>query len=150
MNGYENKTLCAECGGVCCKALPGGTFPEDFGMPDEARLQAALASGRYAIDWWEGDVTGGERGQTYFVRPAVKGSEGELRDPAWGGTCTFFIHGTGCELAFSDRPYECRFLEPMPLVDGRPKCRMDYPCGVPCKKASAIAWVPYQYLLEAL
>jgi hypothetical protein len=145
MNGYENKKLCAECGGRCCKTAPGGTFPDDFGLPDEASLRRALNSGRYAIDWWEGDVVpDGDRDQVYFVRPAVAGCEGQRRDPSWGGICTFYAWGKGCELDFSSRPYECRFLEPAS------KCQTHYPSGSPSKKASAIAWRPYQNLLEVL
>jgi hypothetical protein len=138
---YENPELCKACGGECCRYLPGAAMPEDFGLPGEATsLLAALASGRWTIDWWEGDPRPGEDSlsHAYFVRPATKGNEGERYDPSWGGVCTF-LSTDGCELPPEARPALCRFLEP----------RADGNCikhGV-TKQEASIAWLDWADLL---
>ena len=141
----ENQELCAKCGGKCCKIAPGAAFPKDFGLPgDPTKLKLAFESGKWAIDWWEGDARKGknELGETYFVRPAIKGKEGNLRDPAWGGECTFLTE-VGCSLPVDERPLNCKMTEPQPE-------------GVGCtlhknkdKRAAAVAWIPFTKLLES-
>lgn len=138
---YDDKKTCSACGGRCCKTMPGCAYPEDFGQALE-KLDSALASGRWAIDWWEGDPRPGkdEMSKAYFVRPAVKGHEGRIYHGAWGGECTF-LGPYGCELASDERPRECRHLEPLP--EG--VCEMHGDCG---KQSAAIAWIPHAEALE--
>jgi len=64
----------------------------------------ALASGRWTLDWWEGQTPA-----PYFVRPAIKGHEGRLFHLGCGGECTFLGPG-GCELR--RHPLQCRLLRP--------------------------------------
>lgn len=109
----EDKDVCTKCGGVCCKQLPGHTTPSDFDN-DFNIVEEALLSGRYAVDWWENyeEVeTAGANG--WYIRPATKGMEGELKDGSWGGECTF-LTDKGCELSFENRPEGCRELIPAP------------------------------------
>ena len=35
---YENKELCSDCGGKCCKRMSGICQPEDFGQPLTEKL----------------------------------------------------------------------------------------------------------------
>lgn len=144
----QDATACTACGGACCKAMPGGSHPNDWGAPNvaemERRIAAALGSGRYAIDWWEGDPRGLEEGdlgyvsQGFYIRPATKGKEGRVYDASWGGECTFLMP-TGCTLAHDARPLECRTLEP----------RYPYRCEQHHgKHATAVAWIEYHSLLE--
>lgn len=134
---FDNKKICTDCGGACCKHLPGSAYPEDFGN-DFEQVKAALATGRWAIDWWDGDPRNGkdELGSANFVRPAIKGYEGRLYHGAWGGECTF-LGPDGCELKSKKRPRECRLLEPQ---EGKGKCKMHQNCG---KQDAAIAWLPF-------
>jgi Fe-S-cluster containining protein len=129
---YLKPNLCAPCGGKCCKTIPGCAYPEDF--PTKEVLQAALDSGRWCIDWWEGDAREGhtELSKTYYVRPAIKGYEGVRHHPSWGGECTF-LGKNGCELSVLDRPTECRSLEPR--VNG---CYTHNGHG---KQSAAVAWL---------
>jgi len=135
---YENKELCSQCKGRCCKRQPGACFPIDFSLPgDLSKLREALASGKYTIDWWEGDPRKNkdELDKAYFVRPSIKGKEGERYDPTWGGECTFLTK-KGCSLETEKRPLNCKMLEP----------REDHQCfihGNKNKHAAAIAWLPY-------
>lgn len=141
---------CQRCariaGGECCKNAPGATIPEDFGMPETIQLAAALASGRWAVDWWEGDPRPEceEYDQVYFVRPAVTGFEGKIYHPAWGGPCTF-LKLPGCELSAEKRPWACRVLEPH---DPQP-CKLPEGIGN-TKQFSACAWLPFQAILSAV
>lgn len=129
---FLRPSLCAPCGGQCCKKLPGCAYPEDF--PTKEALQAALDSGRWCIDWWDGDAREGmdELSRTLFVRPAIKGHEGQREHASWGGECTF-LGPNGCELKPSKRPTECRSLEPR-----KDDCYMHNGHG---KKSAAVAWL---------
>lgn len=145
----EDAKTCTTCGGNCCKAVPGILAPEDVGAPElsvmRERLTSLFATGRYAIDWWEGDPRPTPRegylGCVEYVRPAVKGEEGELRDPSWGGPCTF-LGPSGCELTFDDRPHNCRALVPR----RGPQEGCELPVGAR-KVDYVLAWLPYRDLL---
>lgn len=141
---FERPGVCGPCGGKCCKGMPAAAFPIDFGATSEAMLQSLtekLSTGRWAIDWWEGNPSDDSAGdgieQAYFVRPAVRGN-GQLFDPSWGGPCTFHS-STGCEI-FSERPQGCRGLEPS---DPPGKCTPRHST----KQDAAIAWLPFHSLI---
>jgi len=92
--------------------MPGVCLPSDFKKPLRRSLSEALRSGKYSIDWWEGDPRkhGGGLSKIYFVRPATKNSR-ELFDLTWGGECVL-LTPSGCSLAPDERPSGCRLLEP--------------------------------------
>lgn len=116
MSDYVDHTVCAECGGVCCKGASGITFPRDFGFTAveiETALVAAFASGMWIVDHWEGycpSVPDGSEGR--FVRPR---HDTDPCDPVecatWGGHC-LFLFADGCALPDDSRPTTCRSLEP--------------------------------------
>lgn len=120
-------------------------MPEDFGPPEELRekLREALATGNWAVDWWEGDPTGGDKGQVYYVRPATKDKAGGSRifDPSWGGVCVFHT-STGCSI-FENRPSGCRGVKPGKNPAGGFDCSVEHST----KEESAIAWHPYNDML---
>jgi hypothetical protein len=136
---FVNKIICSECGGECCKKMPGSCYPEDFGLPgDFSSLDVALNSGKYAIDWWEGDARGDmeELSKTHYIRPATKDKIGVLYDPSWGGECVFLAKD-GCVLKEDKRPLGCKKLEPKKNT----KCVTHDNVN---KRNAAIAWIPYQ------
>jgi len=137
--GVEAPSVCAACGGVCCKNQPGAVFPEDVGFPEEPeRLISMLRSGRYAIDWWEGDIDPeGDLDVCYFVRPAARGREGQTRHASWGNDPCTFLTETGCALPFEERPRGCRMLTPGP--EGK-DCQ---PREGSTKADACRAWRPY-------
>lgn len=145
---FEASDICGACGGKCCKSMPGATHPADWGAPNENimfdRLVVALSSGRWAIDWWEGDPSGLDASDSryvdhgLYVRPATKGNEGRLYDASWGGECTF-LTPNGCSFQHGDRPTECRALEPKYPY----RCEQHHG-----KQVTAIAWLPYHDLLK--
>ena len=139
---YLNVELCKKCGGKCCKHMSGIAYPEDFKNPLKEGLIEAFKSGKWVIDWYEGDPTDANKlSKAYFVRPAIKGNN-KLFDPAWGGECIFLTE-TGCTLKPEERPMTCRMLEPVTLN----KCVFH---GAESKATCAIAWLPYtKVILDA-
>lgn len=153
---FVDATICGPCGGECCRYYPGIASPEDFGAPDvdvmRSRLNEALTSGRWAVDWWEGDPRPyDERGDdgaddyrssSEFIRPAMKGHEGQLSHAGWSGPCTFFTEGKGCALEHDARPRNCRGLIPMVGASCAEKdvSKVDY----------VRAWEPYLDLIASV
>lgn len=146
-DGTVNKRICSDCGGKCCKQAPGLVSPNDFPNQDTMVQDIAdlLLSGRWAIDWWDGDPRdNGDLCQVYYLRPAIVHYEGIPQHPSWGGPCTFFNEGSGCDLAFANRPLQCRQL--IPNYDGCTYPSQDY-----SKKSVVILWIPFQdQIKEAL
>lgn len=142
----EDPSICKPCGGQCCKHLPGENRPEDFGAPGPrfiVLLTAALASKRYAVDWWEQAEPGvNSEADTYYVRPAIVGVT-RLVHGTYGGQCNFLVDNK-CELTWEVRPHGCKALVPT--------------AGKSCnqtpehhKREYAKTWLPYQVeLLQAL
>jgi hypothetical protein len=138
---YYNSKICRKCKGKCCKELPGSAIPSDFEPDIENNLIVALKTGKWAIDWWEGDPTGkGILDLAYFIRPAVVGKEGVIKDPSWGGICVF-LKSNGCALKKSKRPTCCKSVEPK--KDGKCIAHLD-------KKAAAILWLPFNEMIEKI
>lgn len=142
---YLNIEICKKCGGVCCKKLPGATYPEDFEEPLLESLVETFKSGDWAIDWWEGNPTHTGRREidkAYYVRPRTKNST-KLFNPSWGGGC-IFLDKKGCKLLPEERPKSCRMLEPKL---GGVDCIHHDSTG---KRGAAIAWLPFTtVVLEA-
>ena len=129
-----NTDLCAKCRGRCCQSLPGCAMPEDFKPNVKETVLAALVSGQFAIDWFEGDPRDGrdELDRAYFVRPATTSGR-RVFDASLGGICVFW-RPSGCLLEPTDRPAGCRLVIPQP--DQNCTCEIT-------KRVAAIAWLDY-------
>jgi len=123
--------------------MPGCAFPEDFQDLSVEGLAKVLQTGLWAVDWWEGDPTGGDLNQTYYLRPRTKG-KGVIYDPSWGGECIFLAEG-GCQLQPDQRPLMCRMLIPNEADPGH----CDLAEGAFSKQDCAAAWIPYQDTITA-
>lgn len=133
---YLNEEICRNCGGACCKALPGSYFPDDFEKPIKENILKLIREGRIAIDWWEGDITNKDkRSESYFLRPKTKDSN-RILDPSWGGEC-IHLSSEGCKLKPNERPKQCRLLEPKP----NNKCKTHKDSA---KEDSCIAWLKHE------
>jgi hypothetical protein len=146
----ENATLCGACEGYCCNSYPGGTVPEDWGAPDRevmrGRLLEAFGSGKWAIDWWEGDPRDNvdfgvslkdQLSMAYYVRPATTDIAVPLFDPTHGKPC-IMLDKNGCTLEHDDRPAQCRDL--VPSENYPEECRG--PAST-TKQGCCIQWIPY-------
>lgn len=139
---FDNPTICKACGGKCCRKHPGALFPSDVGSPPTVEAVCKLLrTGRYVVDWWEGDPRKdcNDLGQAYFLRARAT-NDTELRSPSWAGQCVFW-GADGCELEAANRPTQCRALEP---------AGVDEECVDHASKQDAcIAWIPHHDIIEA-
>lgn len=146
-----NTSLCASCG-FCCNNLPGLTIPSDWGRDDDeirTNITAALASGDYCVDRWEGDPryddyhTEGYLSSVEMVRPRLRDYKDRLTHyPFWERGACLLLTPTGCSLPLERRPYECRSLMPQPDR----KC---YQLGMK-KQEIAIEWVPFVDMIDSI
>lgn len=150
---FENREICAACGGRCCKTLPGETWPEQWGAPDQDKmieqLRDAFVARRYAVDWWEGDPD--ERDECtrgLYIRPAIKGVRC-LEHASWGGECVM-LRENGCELSAEQRPITCCLL--VPNADDTRQCDLrsdDLAVNDEGGKLTAAKkWKPYHDVIE--
>jgi Fe-S-cluster containining protein len=111
---YENPTICAKCGGKCCKDIPGAALPSDFDEPLIDSLTEALMSGNWMLDQADHRCNGGV--DTYFPRlkqrhPNAKLTEWMDYEEVGRGPCVMLTEN-GCSLPYEKRPSECRLVEP--------------------------------------
>lgn len=145
----ERPTVCAACGGRCCRTRPGVEAPDRFaGAPDPVgALAAALGSGDWVllehlgVPWRDGvPPPDADRYRVIrYPRPATLAERGRGRPDASGepSDCVF-LGAAGCRLAFAERPRMCQSLEPV----------SDGDCAAPWdRRAAALAWLPHQALV---
>jgi Fe-S-cluster containining protein len=128
----ENKAICEECGGRCCKNIPGIFQPSDIEL-DAKKIAEKLIKNLWAIDCYE------DSPKLYYLRPATKNSS-EIYDYSWGGECVF-LTATGCSLSWENRPSGCRAVKP----NHPKKCTCPDKYG---KYQSGKAWQEYVDLLH--
>lgn len=143
-NGIENKAVCTECGGRCCKRMGCEVLPEDviawYGAVTIDVLRSMLRSGDFSIDWYErfrsksyGTTNG------YYIRARNVGAP--VVDPAYAGHVCAALTPTGCKFDFEHRPTGGRALIP----HAKGNCTSPY-----TKLVVANAWDKYHKLLEKL
>lgn len=147
MPGNYNYEMCSACKGRCCKHMAGIYHPDDLkseGSITVELITTLLDTGKFSIDWWEGDIEEKElRSRTYYLRPRHK--DANAIDGSWGGTCINWSESKGCALPETKRPYVCRMLMPERKND-------KYTCHIPHKdkgdkKTIVRSWLPYQDIL---
>ena len=140
----EKPEVCRVCGGECCKRMPGSSIPSDFAEPLEESVFQALMSGRWALDWWEGDpLDEGDLSICYYLRPKIAGHD-ELEHGAWMGDkpCSWWTE-EGCLEPLENRPWACRIMAPRFNENGDPECDLPEEFPTP-KEYSALLWRPHQ------
>lgn len=141
IDNNENTSMCSKCGGKCCKRLPGGYHPSDFGCEITEELLESLINDPehpISIDWYDDFIYEDKsypRG--YYIRPRV--IDGDAVDGSWGGVCNNLTE-TGCSLSWDDRPWSCKLLAPS--ENGH--CGHQYDEKLSC----AVAWLPYRDMIE--
>jgi hypothetical protein len=156
----QGQEACDRCQGVCCKGLPGESMPEQWmdrsGQIDWSLVRNAFLSGKWCIDWWEGDPRkDGYEDAGYstapYIRPRHENSRGIRDDALFNyGECVF-LTDSGCSLEAADRngstyvrPTGCQLLlAKIEVVDDGIEIDCDYADGKQFKRKAAIAWLPY-------
>lgn len=137
----EDKNICAECGGACCKSYAGAYHPADFRHEIteaflESLLDPVIKIPPVSIDWYENFEEPGKKG--FYIRPRHVG--GDEVDPSYGASCAL-LTPTGCSLDWDHRPWQCRASKP----------EKNHVCGGPDGKLlAAKVWDPYHDILEKL
>lgn len=122
----------------CCSSMPGTCHPDNFNKPLSESVRKALLTGKYSIDWWEGDARGLDAlSRTLYVRPATREGVGKIYDASWGGECCFLTQD-GCALDYSERPRGCVSLKPDIFAQ---RCPGD------TKREGALYWINHQEFL---
>jgi len=144
--GYYQYDLCKSCGGKCCTHHAGMYIPNDFKEEITVKfIVDKLQSGKFALDWWEGDVMGKDKySRTLYLRPRHVGER--AIEGSWGGVCVNWLEEKGCSLSEQERPYQCRVLIPKE-EKGELTCDFnDDDEGD--KKGCAKRWYDFQEILE--
>lgn len=147
----ERPSLCAACGGECCKTQPGIEAPDPFlARPDPAQaLAAALDAGDWVlarhvgVPWAGGEPPPDEIRWRLILYPrpatAAERLSGSVEASGAPSPCVFLGPG-GCRLPYGERPRMCQSLEPWANGD----CRAEWGRG-----EAALAWLPHQGLVAA-
>lgn len=136
----EDKEMCKECGGCCCKSMGCHISPFDLKeVSVESIISLITESNCVSIDWWEGNPNTGNHDdtRTYFLR--IKNNNSKVIDPSFGGVCSI-LTDKGCPLPFEYRPKGARDLVPA-YID----CEAYY-----SKQCCAIDWYNYQNVMKAV
>ncbi|MDR1197222.1 MAG: hypothetical protein LBL08_03055 [Candidatus Nomurabacteria bacterium] len=140
----ENRKICAECGGICCKATPCSHGPSDFGESHDeimANIEIALtengiylASYRYQPKYLV--RTRGELDRAYSAD-----LPGRRRHPDNWNRCIHLDTETGCTFSLQDRPLGGALYKPKGRrVDGR----FVNACGFGRNAKEFLSWEEYQ------
>lgn len=134
----EDKTICGECGGKCCKSHPCSWFPQDLPEVTEEVLTKMVIRD-FCFNYWDGEEC------TYFLQPKIKDIHGYPDDsiiqPIWCGECVF-LGKTGCKLPFEQRGSQGKALHPK---NDKGICFL--PDGY-SKRDCVDAWKPYQNIIQ--
>lgn len=136
MENNENKVLCAQCNGRCCRQYACGFSPEQLvGYPN---ITAETIADMLMRDDVCLELTQGMQ-ELYFIRCRHK-QEYFLINYQRGGECVNFMDHQGCKLSFEERPYQGQVQ--VPNITG---------CYGISKYHLAALWEPYQrVIVEAI
>jgi hypothetical protein len=129
--------------------MPGTMFPLELSKTLDReeifiKVHDLLLTGRWAIDWWEGDPeieSHWDGVPAYYLRPATKRMQGYWADASYGGDCTFHA-ATGCELSEVERPTDCKTLIPHETNCHQPESWSKF--------SGIMAWYPFRSVLRAM
>jgi Fe-S-cluster containining protein len=136
VNANEDKNTCAQCGGECCKGVPGVYHPDDLfdSMTDleiKNKIISMLKSGNTVVTRRE--VVNEDIGYPYAAKTiavnvlsarAVQGSNRSWFQHDNIGRC-INLNDSGCVLSSIDRPRECRTLVPTQWWVTKSPCKQE-------------------------
>jgi len=148
LTNNEHRSICARCGGQCCRTRPGIEAPDRFlAQTDPAAALTELLARRewvlethYGVPYTPG-VTAPDPGRIiHYPRPATVGEQSRSDADLSAADDCIYLTPTGCSLAFEARPRMCRELIP----DSCFEC--ETPWG---RREAALAWLPHQDIVQA-
>ena len=148
INSNEDRSICARCGGHCCKTRPGIESPERFlASPDPAAALAQfLGSGNWVLEqhlgvpYQPGETAPDPERIIRYPRPATVMEQGRPGPtPLPDAADCIFLAADGCCLPISDRPRLCQELVPDICLE------CESPWG---RREAALAWLNCQEIIE--
>lgn len=147
---------------------------DSLGRISWSKIRAALKSSKWCLDWWEGDprpdktwdevaVGLGHLHRAYYIRPVIKGWEGNVLAPEETGSSMFsffgampgisgectFLGNKGCSLKRKQIPTMCKALKPNKR--NHKNCKHDLPKGIEnSRQYAALQWIPYSDKLREI
>ena len=133
----ENRHICKECGGQCCKSMGCHISPFDLKEISKESIIAFIDESQcISIDWWEGNAKTNEKDNSKSFYLRIRNKNAKVIDPAFGRHVCSLLTDMGCPLHFVYRPKGGRGLVPNPNMTD--ECQVLYE-----KQQCAIEWMPY-------
>jgi hypothetical protein len=175
-NLYENKALCKECGGECCRSMGCHFSPLDFEFLKEYDkieefseryliirdyLRDEIEKRHISIDWWGGDPEDENFEESkgfhlqyttdipYYCRTyflRMRHKGANIVDPSYGGTCSIWDEENGCPIEFKKRPMGARML--IPNKDGCVTQYTNQQCAIDWEKYNDVLWYLVGFFVE--
>ncbi len=139
---YENKELCAKCGGKCCIKSGCDYFVSDFKSIDKATILKALETGNISIvsAFKNETLPNGQMKMVPILYLRARNKGREVIDLfSMKKTCSM-LTDTGCSYTLSERP-----SGGVNLIPGENGCK---PAKNPLEELEK--WLPYQSLLAKI
>lgn len=142
---YEDKEICAACGGFCCKKSGCDYAANDFVSINKKRLLEILEEGNVSIVGATNIITlkNGKKICDPFLYLRARNTGRDVVDIFSFKTQCSMLREDGCEYDYTTRPSGGKNLIPKGLdEDGLPLCH-----GAESPLKIALSWKPYQSLL---
>ena len=147
LKNNEHQTLCARCGGQCCRTRPGIEAPDRFlALPDPAAALAGLLARsewvletHYGVPYTPGVTAPDPDRIIQYPRPATMSEQGTTSVDIIAADDCVYLTPTGCNQPFESRPRMCRELIP----DSCFEC--ETPWG---RREAALAWLHHQDIIQ--
>lgn len=138
-------SVCAECGGACCKACGCHFSPDDFKDTSFEGLKKEIEKGYISIDYVDGEIIYSDIG-VYILR--IRNQESPIVDTGFRvRTSCILLTEQGCKLDYEHRPTGGKLLIPNSTssFSHQMKCHSKYSIEDCCYE-----WKPHKKVLYQL
>ena len=140
-----NTSICAKCGGACCKVCGCHFSPDDFQEISFESLKKEIENGYISIDYVDGEMIHSDNG-VYILR--VRNQDSPIVDMLFRGRVQCILLGkNGCKLDYEHRPTGGKLLIPdsISIVKHKMQCMNKYSIRDCCYE-----WLPHKKILYQL
>lgn len=145
INKNVNSSICAECGGTCCKGCGCHFSPDDFKNISFESLKKEIEKGYISIDYVDGEMIYSDVG-VYILR--IRNQGAPIVDIGFGiRTPCVLLTKKGCKLDYEHRPTGGKLLIPSSISSfcHEMACKSRYNISDCCYE-----WLPHKKLLQKL